>query len=110
MHTSQRVYGVPPHACVFTIQAYNMASKKKRPRGRPAVWTALEKKILKKERDRANSGTKVYLGDQYVRWMTKKRELGETHAGLAEILLDRFVDINNVMSFLLSPGYNCSFF
>lgn len=49
------------------------------------------KKRIASERNRAAVfRTKVYLGDQYQRWMLKKEELGETHAGLAKILLDRF--------------------
>ncbi|XP_062612845.1 uncharacterized protein LOC134274584, partial [Saccostrea cucullata] len=39
--------------------------------------------------------TKIYLGDQYDRWMGKKEELEETHAGLAKILLDRLSSDTN---------------
>lgn len=78
----------------------SMASK--RP-GRPAYLTELAKKRLRRERSRAKSVTRIYLGDQYVRWMAKKRELDETHEGLAKILLDRFVDRNILLFFLNSP-------
>lgn len=63
----------------------------KRKVGRPRFLTDSAKKRIARERNRAAVfRTKVYLGDQYQRWMLKKEELGETHAGLAKILLDRF--------------------
>lgn len=63
----------------------------KRNVGRPRFLTDSAKKRIARERNRAAVfRTKVYLGDQYQRWMLKKEELGETHAGLAKILLDRF--------------------
>lgn len=41
----------------------------------------------------ANIQNKGILGDQHERWLSKKEELGLTHAGLAKILLDRFAGI-----------------
>lgn len=67
------------------------SSHEKRKVGRPRFLTDSVKKRIARERNRAAVfRTKVYLGDQYQRWMLKKEELGETHAGLAKILLDRF--------------------
>lgn len=67
------------------------SSHEKRKVGRPRFLTDSAKKRIARERNRAAVfRTKVYLGDQYQRWMLKKEELGETHAGLAMILLDRF--------------------
>ena len=52
------------------------------------------KKRIQKERNKAPVyKTKVYLGGQYERWMLKKEELGETHAGLAKILFDRYTSL-----------------
>ena len=69
-----------------------MESKKtKRSVGRPKFLTDSAKKRIQTERNKAPVfKTKVYLGGQYERWMMKKEELGETHAGLAKILLDRY--------------------
>ena len=65
--------------------------EEKRPVGRPRFLTDSAKKRVKSERNnRYFQGTKIYLGDQSERWKAKKEELGETHAGLAKILLDRF--------------------
>lgn len=67
------------------------SSHEKRKVGRPRFLTDSAKKRIARERNRAAVfRTKVYPGDQYQRWMLKKEELGETHAGLAKILLDRF--------------------
>jgi hypothetical protein len=67
------------------------ATEEKRPVGRPRFLTESAKKRSKSERNkRYLYSTKIYLGDQYERWQVKKEELGETHAGLAKILLDRF--------------------
>ncbi|XP_056004983.1 uncharacterized protein LOC125658809 [Ostrea edulis] len=70
-----------------------MASRAgKRPVGRPRILTDSAKKRAKSERNKSYLyKTKIYLGDQYERWQAKKEELGETHAGLAKILLDRLV-------------------
>jgi hypothetical protein len=63
----------------------------KRKVGRPRFLTESAKKKSRSERNKKYLyTTKIYLGDQYERWQAKKEELGETHAGLAKILLDRF--------------------
>jgi hypothetical protein len=61
----------------------------KRAGGRPRVLTDSARKRSKRERSLAQTRSKVYLGDQYERWLRKKEELGETHAGLAKRLLDK---------------------
>ena len=67
-----------------------MASReRKRTVGRPRVLTESARKRVKRERDKILTQTKVYLGDQFDRWTKKKQELGETHAGLAKLLLDK---------------------
>jgi hypothetical protein len=58
--------------------------EEERPVGRPRFLTDSAKKRVKSECNNR------YLGDQSERWKAKKEELGETHAGLAKILLDRF--------------------
>lgn len=59
------------------------SSHEKRKVGRPRFLTDSAKKRIARERNRAAVfRTKVYLGDQYQRWMLKKEELGETHADL----------------------------
>ncbi|XP_062581921.1 uncharacterized protein LOC134243704 [Saccostrea cucullata] len=82
-----------------------MASNEgKRAVGRPRILTESARKRAKKERDRVQLRTKVYLGDQYDRWMRKKEELGETHAGLAKMLLDKFLTDSETESADQSTG------
>ena len=65
--------------------------KTKRSVGRPNFFKDSAKKRIQKERNKAPVfKTKVYLGRQYESWMVNKEELGETHADLPKILLDRY--------------------
>lgn len=67
------------------------SSPKKRNVWRPRTLTDSAKKRYRREQNKAEIfKTKVYLGDQHERWLSKKEELGLTHVGLAKIWLDRF--------------------
>lgn len=67
------------------------SSPKKRNVGRPRTLTDSAKKRYRREQNKAEIfKTKLYIGDQHERWLSKKEELGLTHVGLAKIWLDRF--------------------
>ncbi|XP_056016946.1 uncharacterized protein LOC125675324 [Ostrea edulis] len=69
-----------------------MASiERKRALGRPRILTDSARKRAKREQSIIHTRSRVYLGDQYDRWLRKKEELGETHAGLAKRLLNKFM-------------------
>ncbi|XP_048748181.2 uncharacterized protein LOC125660408 [Ostrea edulis] len=69
-----------------------MASiERKRALGRPRILTDSARKRAKREQSIIHTRSRVYLGDQYDRWLRKKEELSETHSGLAKRLLDKFM-------------------
>ena len=61
----------------------------KKSRVRQPVLTQSERKRRKQERDRAKSKTRIYIGDEYERWIRVRNERGvKADFELAKYLLD----------------------
>ena len=76
----------------------------KHSRGRNPMLTDSARKKRKKETNARINKSRIYLGDQYDRWLSLKEELNvQTHAEVAKVLLDRI--LHDLYKFILMINF-----